>query len=383
MRFERSWDFDLAVRILPPCGSGKKERPAVDWGYTEGIVNPCLIMKSSVIPRSAILAIILGIVLSVALLMAAELSARFLWKQVLTPKVEYQSDYWYLDSFGIPMARPNGSFRSTSVSESTGGVIYDVVYNIDALSRRITPMVDHGQRNDFLLFFGGFFTYAQGLEGDETIPFYTASRAKHFRPYNYAFHGSGATEMLARLESRSLRNEVTEKKGILICAFIPAHVKRAIGSMRVAGTWGRDHPYYELDASGVLVRKGTFSGRSSISSIYAVLVRSKLLERFEVDFPIRLSEKHYHLTTQVIERARDSYTEQFPGGDFYVLIYPGVSDELNLVSFLDDIGIEYLNYAALFDRTESQYWLSPEDKHPSALANQIVADKLVDDLNLY
>ena len=94
----------------------------------------------------------------------------------------------------------------------TQTVLIDVVYEIDGSGRRITPIEDRQPRNEFLLFFGGSFTYGAGLNGNETPPFYAASRARTFQPYNYAFHGCGAAEMLARLESATLPNQVADKK---------------------------------------------------------------------------------------------------------------------------------------------------------------------------
>ena len=313
----------------------------------------------------------------------AEITARLIWKDPLPTEKTYADNYFFVDSFGILKAHPNGRYHSTARSKKTGAIIYDVTYSVDSYSRRITPASNPELRNKHLLFFGCSFTYGEGLEDDQTIPAQVAMRAQHYMPYNYAFHGHSPSEMLAKMGSKTLKNEIKEKEGTLIYIFFDSHIQRVIGSMRIAASWGKNCPYYYLGPHNEVLRNGNVTtGRLVLSHIYWLLTKSELLKFLKIDFPPRLTDKHIHLTARIIEESYRHYKEQFPAGDFYVVIYPGSEYGTRLVKELSNAGIKTLDYSKIFNPGQSQYVLSPEDLHPSAKADEEVAEHLVRDLHL-
>ncbi len=50
--------------------------------------------------------------------------------------------------------------------------------------------------------------------------------------------------------------------------------------------------------------------------------------------------------------------------------------------YFEEKGIRYLDYSKLFSTKDPQYYLVEEDRHPSALANQKLAEAIVRDLRL-
>jgi hypothetical protein len=61
------------------------------------------------------------------------------------------------------------------------------------------------------------------------------------------------------------------------------------------------------------------------------------------------------------------------------LIYPGLGAP-ELLPHLDAAGITYLDYSSLPDIYDKDFWLG--EGHPSAKAHRIVAEKLVQELEL-
>jgi hypothetical protein len=82
----------------------------------------------------------------------------------------------------------------------------------------------------------------------------------------------------------------------------------------------------------------------------------------------------------MIEESARLYREQFPGGKFYFLIFPGSRCGAEIARRLPK-DVVTLDYSNLIDRKRAEYTLSPNDRHPSALADKIVGERLALDLN--
>jgi hypothetical protein len=308
-----------------------------------------------------------------------EVAAGIFWKEESPLVMTYADDYFFTDSSGITRAVPDGEYRSTSRDTVSGTPIYDVVYKIDALGRRVTDVDDRERRDRFLIFFGCSFTYGEGLDQDETIPFYAGSMDREHVPYNYAFHGHGPAELLVKLQSGALRSEVPESHGTLVYIFIDAHILRTIGSMRIATSWGRNRPFFTIGRDGKIVRKGDFTtGRPVLGRVYRLVAKSRLLRALHVDLPIRITDKEVSFTARILAESERLFREQFPEDRFLVVIYPGSRYGARLAEFLREENVECLDCRGLFSRADPVSWLSPLDQHPSRLANEIMARAIVE-----
>ncbi len=273
------------------------------------------------------------------------------------------------------------SVRVTATQTSGSRVIYQVEYATDANRRRLTPVSNPGQRDTFALFFGDSFTFGDGLANNQTLPAAVGQLAPKVMPYNYGVSGYGPQHMLAQLQNRNLRAEVSQPQGVAVYTFICSHINRAIGSMEVHNTWGASMPYYALNPDGQLERRGNFvSGRPVLAVVYAVLGLSQTARYFNLQLP-RLTDDHYELTARILAAAAHQFEAQFgPGNPVYVLIYPdqqGCTGQL-LPQF-DKLGLKYLDYSRLFTRAQADLW--QPDGHPSPRAQQLVAEKLAQDLH--
>lgn len=319
----------------------------------------------------------------IGLITLAEVYLHLFWDQQEVLDVIYEPNYFFTDSDGITKALPNGRYHSVCKRIADGQTIYDTIYSIDQFSRRITPIGSRENVKKFLLFFGGSFTFGEGLRDNETIPFFIGESAKNYMTYNYGFQGHSPAEMLIKLQTKVLPEEIPEKDGILIYTYIDSHILRVIGSMRVAGTWGRNRPYFYLADNGNLRRNGDFAtGRPRLTAVYQFLIQSKILQLINLDIPLWITDKHLHLCARVIEEAAQLYHKQFPSSNSYVLIYPGSIYGNRLKRFLINKEIGFLDYTNLFDHRDPEYVLAPEDIHPNANATQAIARKVVQDLGL-
>src|SRR5437879_10062020 len=109
------------------------------------------------------------------------------------------------------------------------------------------------QRRHFLLFFGCSMTFGLGVNDNETMPFYMAQYASHYRPYNYGVSGYGPHYMLAQLQRGDLTKDIHETHGIALYTFIDHHIDRPIGTVRDYNTLEVAGTFYTLDAHDRLV----------------------------------------------------------------------------------------------------------------------------------
>ena len=274
--------------------------------------------------------------------------------------------------------KPNVRMRSTMTAK--GKVLYDAVYSIDARSRRVTRSIPGAAQTQFAIFFGGSYTFGQGVNDSETMPYHFARLLPRYRPYNYGFCGYGPQQMLAKLQTGKLPCEIDEPSGILIYILMEHHIRRAIGSMYVHNTWGWNMPYYVLGPDGQLVRKGTFTtGRPAVAFLYRLLGASQILRRFHVSLPLRTTDHHILLTCRILQEARKLFREQFDREGFFVLIYPGTTYANRIAACLRRLHVPYLDYSALVEYKSPTYTI-PVDEHPSPAAHLAIAQRLARDI---
>ena len=258
--------------------------------------------------------------------------------------------------------------------------IYDVTYSLDESGRRVTPGVHSTSSDSYVMFFGGSFTFGEGLENDETMPAWLGHYSSSLTPYNYGHPGYGPQHVLTLLQSNDIREQVPESNGILIYPLISAHVQRAIGSMIVYSTWGYSMPHYYLGTDGSLQRDGNFTtGRPLRSMFYSLLGKSQLFKYLGLDLPFNADEQDYRLTAAIIGAAKSAYMEKFGNDNFYVLIWPGATNGKQLIPYLEKQGVRYLDYYSRINFGEQKYQIQG-DGHPSSSAQQALAQLIVEDI---
>ena len=303
-------------------------------------------------------------------------------------RTTFEGGYWDLFHYDADLGSSAVPGAGKRVAKKLDGqLVYDVVYTIDAKGRRKTPQPgapDEG--GQALVFFGGSYAFGEGLDDDEILPSYAAALAPGYKVFNYGCLGYGPQQMLAMLERGELADDINAHACRLVYVFNSCHFRRAIGSLRVASSWGRCLPCYVLDGDQRLVRKGSFeSGRPRRAELYKYFGAFETLWYWNVDWPLCLSGKHIEVTGRIIEESRNRLEGLFDSTGFHVLLYPDSPDaEVSahrIIPHLTGAGIDYLDYTGLVDMADSQYAI-PGDGHPTAMANETVASRLIHDLSL-
>lgn len=266
--------------------------------------------------------------------------------------------------------------------KAAGETVYDVTYTIDEEYRRLTPARPGARR--VIAVFGCSFTFGEGVEDAEAFPYVLAELLPDRRVINCGFPGHGPGHMLEQLENEgvwgSFEREGPEKIDV-IYVFIPGHVRRAIGSMRVSTSWGKNFPYYDVDGAGKLVRRGTFrTGRPRLQFGYALLAREAILAYYKVDWPVGIGNRELDFTARILARARDLVERRSAAYRFWVVLYPEHPlDEFSARDFrphLDKYRIKSIDLTDLFE-DEASLWLA-HDLHPSPHAHALFARALAE-----
>ncbi len=284
--------------------------------------------------------------------------------------------------------RPLASSKIRVVKKSGEQVLYDAHYSHDKNSRRIVPSVREIQDDkDIAVFFGDSFTYGEGVDDDETMPyFYSLTTGKH-QSYNYGFSGYGPQNMLAMLENDSYIAPVVDKistKGtnscpIVVYTFIDHHIMRALGSLSVM-TYGQDLPYYQLKHNE-LTRTGSFSSDRPITTkALRFLSHSKILKALHVEFPIKIDDHSLDTTVRIISKSRDIASHKLRNSNFFVILYPGTTLAGLIKPKLEAQNLNVLDYSGVNSGFDMDEMTIPIDRHPNGKGHRHIAELLARDV---
>ncbi len=261
-----------------------------------------------------------------------------------------------------------------------GEVLFDATYCTDSLGRRVSPVDTERGRDFHALFFGDSFTFGEGVNDQETLPVQISKCLPNLRPYNYGVPGRDPGYALTILRNRNLRDEIGEEKGFALFTFIDCQMERIMGSMRVVGAWGGNLPCYALQDDQV-VRLGFFeSAYPWRCRLYRTFNKNRVLHFIRNDIPYVRREKHYRFAARLLQAVQEEYQHQFPGNDFFVLLYPRLLNSQAISPFLNEIGVPCLEIdeKGLPDSFKACFF--EEDKHPVPAMHALVAERCADAL---
>jgi hypothetical protein len=294
------------------------------------------------------------------------------------PKIEGPSHSMMFDKDLGYKPKPDTSHTGTRTKD--GQIIYSINYSTDANSLRVTPIDTVKPRIKYAQFYGCSMTFGEGVQSNETLPYYFAKFDSTYRPYNFAYSGYGPHQMLARLETEKVKKIVKENTGIAFYIYINDHVNRVLGTLTNFGYNGGEVPYYH-EVNNQLKHDGLIKdARKFRSWVFRQLLKSNILKVFKIGYPFKITEQDYELTAEVMAQASRDYKKQFGNDNFYVIIYPTTVDSSLIISLLKQKGVKVLDYSKLFNPLEKKYAI-PYDEHPTALANEVLIKQLVKDIN--
>jgi hypothetical protein len=255
-----------------------------------------------------------------------------------------------------------------------GEVIYEAAYSINEHGLRSTPETSRTNPKS-ILFFGGSFTFGEGVNDSETLPYATATKVgEAFAVHNFGFHGYGPHQMLAALEFGIVDDVVGDTPGYVIYQGIPEHARRVAGFT----TWDLRGPKYHLSDDGEVLWEGPFLDGWRLKS-FVKLRKSHLFSFLEKGILWRVRQPQIDLYLAIIDRSRRVVSERFDGAEFHVVFWDHepnpwtdvIVDGLiergirvhRITDILPGIGLDDLSYV-LHDR----------NRHPNPRAYATIAD---------
>jgi len=292
----------------------------------------------------------------------------------------------YLFPSGVISFPPNIHKRLTKTLSRTGKVVYDVLMETDSVGRRITPVNPKHKPDRHLVFYGCSYTIGEGVEPNQTLPYYTADATKKYRAYNLAIHGGSILDAWAYTNVVDHLRDIPEKTGAAIYVFFDDHVMRYKGAMKHLGTWIYTRPLVRPDQNGDVHFYGKWEdARPLTSKLSRVLVNSYFLNLIKFNFP-PIRQKDLEDFVKVVASTREGYWKKFGNENpFIFLFYPSHSHTFapRLKPLLEKAGIQYLDYSQVpLLSLADEYMLIPYDDHPNALAHKIIGTQVARDLKL-
>lgn len=244
----------------------------------------------------------------------------------------YASDYFTPSPITGYKGKPNTTATAHKSTQS-GKSLYNVSYTTDELGWRITPS-SKLDSSSCVLFFGDSFTIGEGVQDNETLPFYfgrALGKQTKARIYNFGFHGYGPHQALALVQSGEIARIVKDCQSVLaIYESLPGHIARAGGF----SPWeqGTNAPRFYLDPSGSLKWGNAYLHKSPVLAKLAPKLQARLAQSYLYKLlqpSYSYDESYNALYFAIIDTLQKQLQEQF-GAHFALVLWDAtdLSDEI-------------------------------------------------------
>lgn len=256
--------------------------------------------------------------------------------------------------------------------------IYNVTYTIDAGGFRHTPQEQGVAKTKKVVFFGDSATFGEGLNDDQTLPYYFTKLRPDAVVFNFAFHGYGAHQVLRALETGHFDRYTGTKVDLIVFPTTAWHAERSY----CLPYFTQRTPRYEVVAD-----EAVYAGQCPVEGfVTRFLHQSKAFEYFSEHIPADFFHpddkyKRYLAIIRTAQRiAREKYGARFVIGFVRVSgsYFRGThySDE-RILDFLKQNGIDTVDITLAQDPDAiDPSLLIPVDGHPSARAQFLRAQIL-------
>ena len=265
--------------------------------------------------------------------------------------------------------------------EYEGELIYDVVYTLNANGLRISPPYQKDNQ-ECLLFFGGSFTFGVGVNDKEAMPYQVGMKSNgKYRSYNFGVGGYGPHQMLSAIEHQIVEKQVACEPTYAIYQALIMHTRRSAG----LEPWDRHGPKYILGEDGEVRFVGHFDDAHNplFFTIHKQLNKSFTYQTlFQT---LRRRNKHEHdiqLFVKIISRSKALFEITYPQSEFHLLLWDDKNEkdrDLILKKMREnDIRVHLISdILPNYQNVPDSYAIHPLDKHPNALAHEIIAEYII------
>lgn len=286
-----------------------------------------------------------------------------------------QAGYYY-KPHSILGYGPHSEVQATARKYHGNERLYDVTYTIGADGLRVGPNIADGTA-PAILFFGDSFTFGEGVDDHETIPYRVEQISDgKFKTLNFGFHGYGPHQMLATLENELEKKIIgNHRPYYAIYQALALHVDRCAGRT----FWDVSGPRYVLDDEGEAVYAGTFHDSYS-KNLIKLISRSNILKRL-FSTVWNKDPRDVDLFVSIVKKSASIYENRY-NGKFYVLLWKLTDNPFYpmILSKLLKNGITVIEVDDILPDFHSAKWKYliklPVEQHPNELTYKIIAEYL-------
>lgn len=240
-----------------------------------------------------------------------------------------------------------------------------------------------------ILFYGCSFTFGEGVNEDETIPWYVSGHLD-VRGFNFGSMGAGPADFLANLEGHGdgLLGGIPEAPTSAVYTFIDDHLRRVVRTsfyLTMFPDGIENIMFYSLGENGEL--SGVKGSESSFTDFYwfrPPFGHSAFAKVTGQEIPW-ITEYHYRLFAKILARQRQLTMERVPQfKDFFVAFFPGETFYVNrLRPYLEAEGLKVLDYSFVGPGVLNTYDQILTDGHPSPDLYRLYSWLLAGDLQKF
>ncbi len=351
---------------------------AAGWALSTSWIRDCFVFLSALLFSLAI----------------AELVLSFAESNELASKRKTSS---YTKGYSQPFRKNGGDLgyqaypaRAVRSWKTFGNeTLYDVVYTINEDGYRQSPGFTGDEKSgEPIVFYGGSFVFGEGVNDDETLPYFVAAQSRWSRPVlNLGFSGYGPHQMLRSIELGKLRDLGYDFVGVAVYEAGDDHARRAAGE----AWWDPVGPKYKLNETEGVEYRGHFTNVPDkyIQVYYRYLQFVKVARRSRVvDWTANLlsatggtdPEENVRLMVAIVARAAVILQQDYQA-EFVVLFWDNETEESSLIlKGLAEKEIPTIKVSDFIAPSELADYKIPNDGHPTAAANRLLAEALMQHL---
>lgn len=304
---------------------------------------------------------------------------------------EVPKTYWTDNNITGYGVLPNVSGKSISRNKRTGEIIYDVTYSTNENGWRKIPSSNANSKKCFL-FFGDSFTYGEGLNDDETLPFFFGKEMKDYQIFNFGLHGYGPHQALALILSGEVERVLSDKKCESINALYESlndHIQRANG----LAWWEQDYkniPKFKIINNQVVWINANKNLKEKINLIHELSLTKygrksyllKMLDTQTYKFKQEYNELYFAILSTMENELKARLNASFT---LFLWDTSNLSKDLEkrefeaILKWLKNGQMQYFLMSQVADDYKDnrlKYGIHKDDLHPNALANEKIAEFL-------
>ena len=249
-------------------------------------------------------------------------------------------------------------------------LLYDVTYTIGADGLRITPQAETDR--ECLLFFGGSYTYGDGVKDHETMP-YVVGTLQKLKAHNFGFHGYGPHHMLAAIQNGMVRC----KPKLIIYQALVRHIARAAGHTH----WDKHGPKYVM-RDGHLEYDNHFDDVEVSfleKKIETQLTKSSFYKKYFRNVN-NYTDQEIQLFLEIVDASRLELLRDHPTAEFQIILWDRDPEDETYKKMKNGFAKRSMKVHLVsdilpgFPEEQAKYEISVYDSHPSALTHRLIAE---------